>query len=75
MQVRFLGRGDDCQGVVEGDGGQAPHTVFAVVEHGQCVGVLVSAPEVCVSAVQGVDHVGEGQGKDLLHLWINTNGD
>ena len=75
MRVSLLGRRNDCQGVVESDGGQAPHAVLAAVEHRQRVGVLVAAPEMCVSAVRWVDHVGEGQGEDLLHLRINTNRD
>ena len=74
MRVRLLGRRDDCRGMVESDGCQAPHAVLAVVEHGQRVSVLVAAPEVCVSAVRRVDHVGEGQGEDLLYLRTNTEG-
>lgn len=54
--------------MVQGDGGQTPHAMLPVTEHGERVSILVTCAEVCVAAVLGVAQVRQGQGEDLIHL-------
>lgn len=54
--------------MVQGDGGQTPHSMLPVTKHGERVSILVTCAEVCVAAVLGVAEVRQRQGEDLFHL-------
>lgn len=42
--------------------------MLPIMKHWDCVSVLVTSAEVCVTAVLRVAQMGQGQSEDLLHL-------